>query len=128
MKMEGRGPFDIFELIKACSIDMVCGKICWNCAVNVFKVHRNIFIETTLGVKMEVQKDKNSEMLKSAHFVLKTCGKRFFLPWLQPEILFYLSKFYVPHHKAIDYLERTVSKVKLKLMCPEQILIKTDHF
>lgn len=67
--------------------------------------------ETTLGLKMNTQSEENLDFLKAAHRFMEITGKRFFQPWIQPKMLFRMSKYYTEFHKSKKILATLVEKV-----------------
>lgn len=67
--------------------------------------------ETTLGLKMNTQTEKNLDFLRAVRNVMEITGKRFFQPWIQPKMLFRMSKYYTEFIKDGSIIKSLVSEV-----------------
>lgn len=67
--------------------------------------------ETTLGLKMNTQTEKNSDFLRAVRNVMEITGKRFFQPWIQPKMLFRMSKYYTEFIKDGSIIKSLVNEV-----------------
>lgn len=90
-------------------------KIKFNNLNDEFKIEIKLS-ETTLGLKMNTQTEENLDFLKSAHLFMEITGKRFFQPWIQPKMLFRMSKYYTEFHKSKKILETLVGKVCCRMV------------
>ncbi|XP_031617885.1 probable cytochrome P450 313a4 [Contarinia nasturtii] len=87
----GRGKFKLPPIIQACAMDMIC--------------------ETTLGLEIKTQSEENPAFLHNAHTILGITAQRFFQPWIQPAMLFRLSKYSKPFYHSVDILNKLLEKL-----------------
>lgn len=64
---------------------------------------------------MEIQRSKDPALLHAAHNLLSVIGKRFFQPWIQPELLFRISKHFKVFYDSREVIDNTVKKVIILL-------------
>lgn len=62
---------------------------------------------------MQTQTEKNLDFLHAAHIILVTTGLRFFQPWIQPKMLFRLSKHYKGFSDSVAKLVKVVDEVSV---------------
>lgn len=77
-----------------------------------WKQQQNI-LETTLGIDIQSQNEGDSEFLHKAHDILDITARRFFQPWIQPKLLFQLSKHAKPFYSGVDYLNKLLVNVSI---------------
>lgn len=73
----------------------------------------HFIVETTLGLDIKTQTQENPEFLHTAHRILDITSRRFFQPWIQPKILFWLSKYHNIFHKSVNALNTLLRDVIL---------------
>lgn len=76
-------------------------------------MNRFAFSETTLGYNIQSQAEEDSEFLHKTHVILDVTARRFFQPWIQPALLFRLSKHSKPFYRSVKYLNKFLSDVRL---------------
>lgn len=69
------------------------------------------FSETTLGLDIQTQAQENHQFLQNAHNILGITAQRFFQPWIQPAILFRLSKYAKPYYDSVHVLNTLLADV-----------------
>ncbi|XP_059621811.1 cytochrome P450 4c21-like [Phlebotomus argentipes] len=87
-----KGPFDFYEFMDACTLDMIC--------------------QTTLGAEMNIQKGQNQDYLYACNNLLPMIGIRIFSPWLYPDFLFKFSEL----HKTTEKLRKITSNFVEKVI------------
>lgn len=60
---------------------------------------------------MNLQNSEDLEFFHAAHDVTTIISKRFLFPWIQPDLLFRISRYYNTFCKAVNVLNSTVNKV-----------------
>lgn len=71
------------------------------------------FSETTLGLDMKSQSEEHPYFLHNAEKILGITAQRFFQPWIQPAMLFRLSKYAKPYYDAVNVLNNLLKNVNL---------------
>lgn len=70
-------------------------------------------LETTLGLDIQTQSQDNNKFLKCAHDILGITAQRFFQPWIQPAMMFRLSKYAKPYYEGVHLLNTLLADVIL---------------
>lgn len=91
-------------------------KMKYNFENDEFRFENDQSTETTLGLKMNTQTEKNLDFLKAAHQLMEITGKRFFQPWIQPKVLFRMSKYYTKFNKSVNKLATLVDEVRTRII------------
>lgn len=86
------------------------------------------FLETTLGMEMKSQSEEHPYFLQNAEKILGITAQRFFQPWIQPGVLFRLSKYAKPYYQAVDVLNSVLKKVKFNHHSVRTIFSNIFHF
>lgn len=60
---------------------------------------------------MNTQTENNLDFLNAVHNLMEITGKRFFQPWIQPKMLFRLSKYYATFARCNKLLATIVDEV-----------------
>lgn len=60
---------------------------------------------------MKSQSEENPDFLHNAEQILGITAQRFFQPWIQPAMLFRLSKYAKPYYHAVDVLNKLLQEV-----------------
>ncbi|GAB0086096.1 Cytochrome P450 [Sergentomyia squamirostris] len=87
----GKPAFDIYELMDACTLDIVC--------------------QTTMGTEMNIQKNQNVNYLKAANNLLSIMTTRIFNPLMHLDTLFRLTKWYNIEKKSMEIVFGFVDKI-----------------
>lgn len=74
-------------------------------------INAYFIVETTLGLDIKTQTQENPEFLHTAHRILDITSRRFFQPWIQPRVLFWLSKYHNVFHKSVNALNALLKDV-----------------
>lgn len=62
---------------------------------------------------MKSQSEENPDFLHNAEQILGITAQRFFQPWIQPAMLFRLSKYSKPYYHSVNVLNKLLEKVNL---------------
>lgn len=60
---------------------------------------------------MEIQKQDDPTFLHQAHSILDITARRFFQPWIQPQPLFWLSKYHKIYKDSVYQLNKLLQEV-----------------
>ncbi|XP_075217292.1 cytochrome P450 4c3 isoform X2 [Lycorma delicatula] len=90
-KEVGKGSFNIFPYITACTLDIVC--------------------ETAMGWQSNAQNDSESDYVKAVYEIGSIIQQRQAKIWLQPDLLFRFSNLYKRHENCIKILHNASNKV-----------------
>lgn len=61
---------------------------------------------------MGLQESGNLELFHATDDITSIVSKRFLFPWIQPDILFRMSKYYNTFCKAVNIMNNNVNEVK----------------
>ncbi|XP_075970993.1 uncharacterized protein LOC142973239 [Anticarsia gemmatalis] len=107
----GRGDFSIWKYITTYSMDSVC--------------------ESTLGVKVNAQKQSEQPFLKSFEVSTQLDSARLCQPWLHSEAVYKMTPAYKKHNKSrniiCEFIDQIIKSKRLSMKEEKETMPESDH-